>query len=85
MIAHDIPLSGPELLTHPNGVWLRFADAYPGNRRNVAANTARVIVFVVALAAVVIVMLVTGWADDRAPAGSKGRVPVTYTPADDSR
>jgi hypothetical protein len=36
-------------------------------------------------AAIVVVMLATGWADDKAPAGSKGRVPVTYMPPADSR
>jgi hypothetical protein len=29
------------------------------------------------VAAIVVLVLVSGWADDRAPAGSKGRVPVT--------
>jgi hypothetical protein len=29
------------------------------------------------VAAIVVLVFVTGWADDRAPAGSKGRVPVT--------
>ena len=38
----------------------------------------------VAVAAVVIVMLVTGLADDKAPPGSGGRVPVTHTGTDDS-
>ena len=46
------------------------------------ANTLRIIIFVVAVAAVVIVMFVTGWADDRAPPGSGGRVPVTDTGAE---
>jgi hypothetical protein len=36
-------------------------------------------------AAIVVVLLATGWADDHAPAGSKGRVPVTYMPPADSR
>jgi hypothetical protein len=36
-------------------------------------------------AAIVVVMLATGWADDKAPAGSKGRVPVTYMPPAHSR
>jgi hypothetical protein len=48
-------------------------------------NITRVIVFAVAVAAVVIVMLVTGSADDKASPGSGGRVPVTATPSDDSR
>jgi hypothetical protein len=43
-------------------------------------TTAR-IVFLVAIVAIVVVMLVTGWADDRAEPGSSGRVPVaTATP-----
>ncbi len=49
------------------------------------ANTIRVVIFVVAVAAIVIVMFVTGWADDKAPPGSGGRVPVPETGADDSR
>jgi putative effector of murein hydrolase LrgA (UPF0299 family) len=48
------------------------------------ANTARIIILVVAVAAIVIVMLVTGWADDKAPSGSGGRVPVTDTGTNDS-
>ena len=50
----------------------------------VPASTARIIIFVVAVAAVVIVMFVTGWADDKAPPGSKGRAPVTDTDTNDS-
>jgi hypothetical protein len=39
------------------------------------------IVFLVAIIVIVVVMLVTGWADDRAEPGSSGRVPVaTATP-----
>jgi hypothetical protein len=49
----------------------------------VPANSVRIIIFVVAVAAVVIVMFVTGWADDKAPPGSGGRVPVTDTGAED--
>ena len=45
---------------------------------HVPANTARIIV-VVAVAAIVILMLATGLADDKAPPGSGGRVPVTHT------
>ena len=45
-------------------------------------NTARIVILLVAVAAVVAVMLITGWADDKAPPGSGGRVPVpTETPA----
>jgi hypothetical protein len=51
---------------------------------HVPANIARIIIGVVAVAAVVIVMLVTGLADDKAPAGSGGRVPVTHTGTNDS-
>jgi hypothetical protein len=35
-------------------------------------------------AAIVVVILATVWADDHAPAGSQGRVPVTYMPPADS-
>jgi hypothetical protein len=46
-------------------------------------TTAR-IVFLVAIVAIVVVILVTGWADDRAEPGSSGRVPVaTATPTPD--
>ena len=48
------------------------------------ANTARTIILIVAVAATVIVMFVTGWADDKAPPGSGGRVPVTDTAPNDS-
>jgi hypothetical protein len=40
---------------------------------------ARFALAILALAAVVLVMLVTGWADDKAPPGSRGRVPVSQT------
>jgi hypothetical protein len=40
-------------------------------------SSARIIIVLVVVAAIVAVVLVTGWADDRAPAGSKGRVTVT--------
>ena len=50
----------------------------------VPANTARIVILVVAVAATVIVMFVTGWADDKAPPGSGGRVPVTETGTNDS-
>jgi hypothetical protein len=49
------------------------------------ANTTRLIVFLCAVAAAVILMFVTGWADDKAPPGSQGRVPVTDTTPNDSR
>ena len=46
--------------------------------------TAGRVVFLVAIVAIVVVMLVTGWADDRAEPGSYGRVPVaTATPTPD--
>jgi hypothetical protein len=45
----------------------------------VPANTVRIIIVVVAVAAIVTVLLVTGLADDKAPPGSGGRVPVTQT------
>jgi hypothetical protein len=47
-------------------------------------NRARIIIVVVAIAAIVFLVFVTGWADDKAPAGSKGRVEVTR-PASDER
>ena len=47
------------------------------------ANTARII-FVVAVAAIVILMFATGLADDKAPPGGGGRVPVTHTGTQDS-
>jgi hypothetical protein len=40
-------------------------------------HIARIIIFVVAVAAIVIVIFVTGSADDKAAPGSGGRVPVT--------
>jgi hypothetical protein len=51
---------------------------------HVPANTIRIIIVVVAVAAIVTVILVTGLADDKAPAGSGGRVPVTHTATNDS-
>ena len=36
-------------------------------------------------AAIVVLVLATGWADDEAPPGSKGRVPVTYMPPTGAR
>jgi hypothetical protein len=48
------------------------------------ANTVRLVIVVVAVAAIVTVIFVTGLADDRAPAGSGGRVPVTHTSTNDS-
>jgi len=52
---------------------------------HVPANTARIVIFVVAVAAIVVVMFVTGLADDKASPGSGGRVPVTHTGTNDSR
>jgi hypothetical protein len=51
---------------------------------HVPANTIRIIIVVVAVAAIVTVILVTGLADGKAPAGSGGRVPVTHTATNDS-
>jgi hypothetical protein len=48
------------------------------------ANTVRIIIFVAAVAAVVVLMFATGSADDKAEPGSGGRVPVTHTGTDDS-
>ena len=50
----------------------------------VPANTIRIIIVVVAVAAIMTVMLVTGLTDDKAPAGSGSRVPVTHTATNDS-
>jgi hypothetical protein len=47
------------------------------------ANTIRIVIFVVTVAAIVIVMFVTGWADDKASPGSGGRVPVPETGTDE--
>jgi hypothetical protein len=42
----------------------------------------RIVLALLAVGAVVIVMLITGWADDKAKPGSGGRVPVpTATPS----
>jgi hypothetical protein len=47
-------------------------------------STVRIVLFLVAVAAIVLVLLVTGSADDRAEPGSSGRVPVaTATPSPD--
>ena len=46
-------------------------------------STARLIVFAVTVAAIVILILVTGWGDDKAERGSGGRVPVTSPAQDD--
>ena len=51
---------------------------------HVPANTVRIIIVVVAVAAIVAVMFATGIADDKAPPGSGGRVPVTHTGTSDS-
>jgi hypothetical protein len=40
------------------------------------SNTARIIILIVAVGAVVAVILITGLADDEADPGSGGRVPV---------
>jgi hypothetical protein len=50
----------------------------------VRADVARLLVAAVAVAAVVILMLVTGWADDRSSPGTRGRVPITQTVSDDA-
>jgi hypothetical protein len=42
-------------------------------------DLARIAVLLVLLAVVVAVVLLTGWANDQAPPGSRGRVPVTHT------
>jgi hypothetical protein len=48
------------------------------------ANTARIIIVVVVVGAIVTLMFVTGLADDKARPGSGGRVPVTDTATNDS-
>jgi hypothetical protein len=49
------------------------------------SNITRAITFAVAVASVVVVLVLTGGADDKAEPGSGGRVPVTATGADDGR
>ena len=50
----------------------------------VPATTLRIITVVVAVAALITVTLVTGLADDRAPAGSQGRMTATERVTNDS-
>jgi hypothetical protein len=66
----------------PNGTLL---TSLVGELMRLPTNTARVIIFAVAVAAIVVVMLVTGSADDKASPGSAGRVPVTYPSGNDAR
>jgi hypothetical protein len=40
-------------------------------------SAVRILIFLALVAAIIAVMFVAGWADDHAPPGSKGRVPVT--------
>jgi hypothetical protein len=47
-------------------------------------HIARIVIFVVAVAAIVIVIFATGSGDDKAPPGSGGRVPVTSPGGSDS-
>jgi hypothetical protein len=47
-------------------------------------TTVRLIILLLAVGAIVAVMFVTGWADDRAKPGSGGRVPVPTATPDDS-
>jgi hypothetical protein len=42
-------------------------------------STVRIIVFVVAVAAIVALVFASGWANDKAKPGSTGRVKVTQT------
>ena len=51
---------------------------------HIAANTARIVLVVAAVAGIVILILVTGLAEDKAPPGSGGRMPVTETGTNDS-
>jgi hypothetical protein len=49
-------------------------------------SVARILIFLALVAVIVVVMLATGWADDKAPPGSQGRGgPVTYTAPADAR
>jgi hypothetical protein len=51
--------------------------------RSSPSTAVRILLFLALVAAIVVVMLATGSADDKAPPGSQGRVPVTFTgPAD---
>jgi hypothetical protein len=43
----------------------------------------KLLVLLAVVAAIIVLVLATGWADDKAPRGSQGRVPVTANP--DSR
>jgi hypothetical protein len=40
---------------------------------------ARILVVLAIIAVLVVIALATGWADDKAPPDSRGRVPVTTT------
>jgi hypothetical protein len=48
-------------------------------------HIARILILIVAVAAIALVMFVTGWADDKAPPGSGGRVPVPVTSTNNAR
>jgi hypothetical protein len=48
-------------------------------------TTTRILILVVAVAALAVLTFVTGWTDDKAPPGTGGRAPVTDTAPDDSR
>jgi hypothetical protein len=50
-----------------------------------ARPTRIVVALVVVLATVVIVVLAAGWLDDKAPPGSRGRVPVSAPATTESR
>jgi hypothetical protein len=55
------------------------------HNRSIAAESnsprtaVRILIFLALVGAIVVLMFATGWADKKAPAGSKGRVPVTAT------
>jgi hypothetical protein len=55
----------------------------PLPRVGVYVNTTRIIIFAVTVAAIVVLIVVTGWGDDKAERGSGGRVPVTSPAQDD--
>ena len=62
----------------------RVALAYNKAHVPYLSNIARIVLFVVAVAAIVVVMLATGMAADKAEPGGGGRVPIP-TAAPDSR
>jgi hypothetical protein len=62
-----------------------YCDRFEVGLVRISANTLRIMLFVAAVIAVVAVVFITGWAYDKAPPGSRGRVPVTYSSPKQSR